>query len=562
MSFFSGLYPWFKIDQLNGFIAAAITVFFAVIAVYSAAFMRGRKDIFQYYVYITLTALVSVATVLANHLLLLLVFWGFLGLLLYLLILMGDDDAYLAAKKTLVIVGGSDALMVLGIGIIYSLSGTFQMDTIRLATQGPAGGLTMAAYLCVVCACFAKAGAMPFHTWIPDCAKCAPAPVVALLPASLDKLLGIYLLARLSFDMIAINPALNAFLMVIGALTILCAVMMALVQHNLKRLLGYHAVSQVGYMILGIGTGNPIGIAGGIFHMLNHAVYKSCLFLNAGSVERQAKTTELDELGGLSKAMPFTYVATLIASLSISGVPPFNGFFSKWLIYQGLVIRIAEQGTFAQLALNVFCLACAMFGSGLTLASFMKLMHAVFMGQGSGKTKGVTEAPRAMWVPSMFLAATCVAFGVFAFLIPLKMWIFPAVARYQAVSQALLPGAWPGLAALAVIAVVFIIGIIVFRSGRLPAPMRTDAAFVGGEAGEPNTETRVTGTDFYNAVQDLKAVRLVYRRAQKGSFDIYVQAKRSFSLSYALSYLHNGILPTYLVWVLLGMLGMFWVLLK
>src|SRR4030042_5389712 len=119
--------------------------------------------------------------------------------------------------------------------------------------------------------------------------------------------------------------------------------MMSLIQHDLKRLLGYHAVSQVGYMVLGIGTGNPIGIAGGLFHMLNHAIYKSCLFLSGGSVEKKAGTTELDKLGGFAKIMPITFVTFVIASLAISGVPPFNGFASKWMIYQG-IIEIGKNG--------------------------------------------------------------------------------------------------------------------------------------------------------------------------------------------------------------------------
>ena len=112
---------------------------------------------------------------------------------------------------------------------------------------------------------------MPFHTWVPDAAEDAPIPVVAFLPASLDKLLGIYFLARITLDMFVMDLGMNTFLMAIGSFTIVAAVMMALIQHDLKRLLGYHAVSQVGYMVLGIGTGNPIGIAGGLFHMLNRS---------------------------------------------------------------------------------------------------------------------------------------------------------------------------------------------------------------------------------------------------------------------------------------------------
>ena len=122
-----------------------------------------------------------------------------------------------------------------------------------------------------------------------------------------------------------------------GVITIIAAVMMALVQHNYKRLLGFHAVSQVGYMILGFGMGSLIGIAAGLFHMINNAIYKGGLFLTAGAVEQQTGKEELEDLGGLSRAMPLTFIAALVFALSISGIPPFNGFASKWMIYQGII---------------------------------------------------------------------------------------------------------------------------------------------------------------------------------------------------------------------------------
>jgi formate hydrogenlyase subunit 3/multisubunit Na+/H+ antiporter MnhD subunit len=193
------------------------------------------------------------------------------------------------------------------------------------------------AFLALVTAAFAKAGAMPFHSWVPDSGEKAPAPVAAFLPAALDKLLGIYLLARIVLSVFQLNAEMRTLLMVIGAGSILAAVMMALVQHDMKRLLSYHAVSQVGYMVLGIASGVPVAIAGGLFHMLNNVLYKSCLFLCAGAVEKQAGTTDLDRLGGLAKAMPITFISCLIAATAISGIPPMNGFTSKWMIYQGLV---------------------------------------------------------------------------------------------------------------------------------------------------------------------------------------------------------------------------------
>lgn len=454
----------------------------------------------------------------------------------------------------MIIVGGSDALMILGIGIVYYYSRTVQMDLIKLEFSN---GLLVFAYICLAIACFAKAGVMPFHSWIPDCAESAPIPVTAFLPASLDKLLGIYLLTRVSLNLFVMNNAANAFLLCVGAFTVIAAVMMALVQHNFKKLLGYHAVSQVGYMLLGIGTGNAIGIAGGIFHMLNNAIYKSCLFFSAGNVEYSTHTTELDKLGGLSKLMPKTYFSCLIASLSISGLPPFNGFVSKWLIYQGLVLKIKDAISAPGIILGAFCLLIAMFGSGLTLASFMKLLHAVFLGQRLNSAKDIKEVPFTMWLPCAFLAFLCIIFGVFAFSIPLKYFIYPAVSVYQPINTLSLLGFWSPVAATSFVLLGLILGFVIFKSSTLSLSIRKDSTFAGGGLIPQKEENMVTGAEFYNTIKEMGLFKWAYKKAQEGFFDIYEQARKFFFISKPLRILHNGVLPTYLVWVLLGMTGLF-----
>lgn len=548
----NSLYPLFRIDVFSGFTCLAIGLFSILTLMYSLGFMKRNDLAIQYYSYIILTAISSMGAVLTNNLIILLLFWGFLGLTLYLLINIADNASQ-TAKKTFIIVGGSDVLMLFGIGIIYYLTGSFQMDAIRLELNN---GLAVSAYLCIAVACFAKAGAMPFHTWVPECAKDAPLPVVAFLPASLDKLLGIYLLARISLNLFVLNAPMHILLMVVGAFTIIAAVMMALVQHNMKRLLGYHAVSQVGYMVLGIGTGNPIGIAGGIFHMLNNAIYKSCLFFTSGNVQQRTNTSELDELGGLARTMPITYISCLIASLSISGVPPFNGFVSKWMVYQGLINQL-QDSSFALKVTSVLGLAAAMFGSGLTLASFMKLIHATFLGQRDSAVakENPKEVSLTMWLPCVVLAILCVVFGVFAYQIPLKYFIMPVVGGVSFI------GTWYAGLSTVLIIIGLMLGVLIFNTSFLKPTIRRDSGFVGGEPIDLGQD-RVTGTDFYNTVKELGILKGIYAKAEAGFFDIYEQGKKLvFGIGGFFQFLHNGVLPTYLVWYLLGMLGLFYILL-
>jgi NADH-quinone oxidoreductase subunit L len=249
----------------------------------------------------------------------------------------------------------------------------------------------------------AKGGSMPFHTWIPDAAIDAPLPFMAILPGCLEKLLGIYLLARITMDMFKITAGswMSMLLMIIGAVTIVLAVMMALIQKDYKKLLSYHAISQVGYMILGIGTCLPAGIIGGLFHMINNALYKNCLFLTAGSVEKQTGTTNLNKLGGLWSKMPITAVCFLITAASISGVPPFNGFFSKEMIYGAALERHP-----------IFYIA-AILGSFLTAASFLKLGHAAYFGKRAAENENVKESSLPMLVPMIVIAGLCVFFGLY-----------------------------------------------------------------------------------------------------------------------------------------------------
>lgn len=388
-----------RLYHFSAFIMLAAAGFTFLIALYSTVFMAGKNFANQFFAYMLLSAAMVNGAVLADNLIVMLFFWeGLLGTL-FGMIVIGHANAYKTAIKAFVIAGVTDLCMMLGIALTYHLAGTLTISSISLPlTLG--GSL---AFLLIMIGAISKAGSMPFHSWIPDAALDAPLPFMAFLPASLEKLLGIYLLARISLDMFQLTAGspVSMIMMIVGALTILLAVMMALIQKNFKKLLSYHAISQVGYMILGIGTCVPAGVVGGLFHMINHAMYKSTLFLTGGAVERQAGTTDLKNLGGLGKLMPVTFICFIIAAAAISGVPPFNGFFSKELVYDGALER------------HWLFYAAALLGSFLTAASFLKLGHAAFLGKLKDEHKNVKEAPWQMLLPMITIAGFCVLFGVY-----------------------------------------------------------------------------------------------------------------------------------------------------
>ncbi|MDD5135826.1 MAG: proton-conducting transporter membrane subunit [Candidatus Omnitrophica bacterium] len=532
-------------DTLSAFIALAVSVFALLITIYSFTFIRESFN--RYFGYLLMTLGASFGVAYADNMIVFITFWGFLAVLLYLLVnIQGTDRAAASAKKALIIIGGTDALMIFGIGLIWALTGTFAFSKAHLALTG---AMSYCAYFSLAIASFAKAGAMPFHSWLPDVAEDGPTPVTAYLPASLDKLLGIYLLARASLSLFTMNGISNFVLAATGSVTIVLAVIIALVQHDLKRLLGYHAVSQVGYMVLGIGTGNPIGMAGGLFHMLNHAIYKSCLFLSGGSVEDRTKTTDLSKLGGLGKYMPVTFACFFIASLSISGIPPFNGFVSKWMVYQGII-----ESAGAKNPLWVVWLVSAMFGSALTVASFMKLLHAVFMGRPSKDFSGIKESGFNILFRIIVLSALCCLFGIFAFSVPIAIFIVPSIGKTISYW-----GAWNPILATALIIVAVALGALSYLFLK-PGLFRTVSTFIGGE--DVESLERVSGAEFYDTVKDMKGLKGLYKREEAKSADIYTIGRRFvYFFTGKLQYLHNGVLPTYLVWCLIGMAAMFVVLL-
>ena len=530
-----------RLYHFSAFILLATAGFGLVVCLYSSVFVNGKAYAKQFYAYLLVSIAFVNGAVLADNLLVMLFFWEGLLATVFGMIAIGGKNAFKTAVKALVICGITDLCMMLGIALAAHLSGTLAISRINLPLD--AAGST--AFILLMIGAISKAGSMPFHSWIPDAALDAPLPFMAFLPAALEKLLGIYFLARICLDMFQLAPAsaMSVLLMVVGVITILLAVMMALIQKDYKKLLSYHAISQVGYMILGIGTMVPAGIVGGIFHMINHAMYKSGLFLTGGAVEKQSGTTDLTKLGGLAVKMPVTFACFLVCAAAISGVPPFNGFFSKELVYDGAM----ERG------MIFYVLAVA--GSFFTAASFLKLGHAAYFGK-CADTR-VKEAPVAMLAPMLVIAGMCVLFGVYNAL-PLNHLIQPVVGAHRLEGRGF--AGWPANTAIVIVSVAVLI-----------------AALLNHLFGVKRTGAGVKAADHIHYAPGLS---WSYDRAEKGCFDPYTIgaavtagfARICWGIDRAVNWLYDGLAagsaaffsnnirkaqpgnyPGYLAWALAGM---------
>lgn len=392
----------FTADGISALFALFAACMAPLLLLYTVGFCKGKPWGGLYLLYLCLSFSMVNGALLADDMGLMLFFWEGLLCTLFGLLLLRNREKPRAAVKALTVCGMADLILMLGIAATIRAAGTTCMSAMHAL---PVSGMGVWGCACLLIGALGKAGCMPFHSWIPLAAEDAPTPFLAAFPGSLEKIAGIYLAARVVtqlYDFKA-GSSISVIVVVFGAATLLFAGAMALAQTDMKRLLAYHAVSQVGYMVMGIGTGLTVGIAGGVLHMFNHVLYKTGLFMAAGAVEAAAGTTDLHRLGGLKKQMPVTTVCTIIYALSIAGFPLSNGFFSKELIFD------------AALEQNILFYLAALLGAVITAASFLKLTRAVFFGKPADAAAAgeIRRESPVLVIPEIVLAAGCVLFAVF-----------------------------------------------------------------------------------------------------------------------------------------------------
>jgi len=410
----------FEVDAMSAFMVLSASLVALATAVYSLRFMEGSDgldkftslfllllagmlgmeltgDAFNFFVFLEVSSIAASALV---------AFWR------------QEPEPAEAGFKYLLL-GTFGALLVLvAVGILYGRYDALNFAS--LAAQLRVGPVEKLALGLLVAALAMKAGAVPLHFVTPAAYSRAPAVVTAILVSVSQA--SLYGLFRVAFSLYGLNLPSTAVLgwviIVLGLLSMFVGVTMAIPQHDVKRLMAYHAVSQTGYMLLGVGVGLAVladpaafreyglkAMEGGIFHIINHAMYKGLLFLTAGALFYRTGTEDLNAMGGLAHRMRFTTVCFMIGAAAIAGLPPFNGFASKLLIYES-VYRF-----------NPVLAVIAMVVSILTLASFVKVFQSAFLGPELPACRKVEEVPAGMRVGMGVLAAVVVFFGLFPQLI-------------------------------------------------------------------------------------------------------------------------------------------------
>ncbi len=398
--------PWGIVLVLDGLsilllLTISVISFFAIL--FSIRYMDRYTAKPKFYALFMLLVTGMNGVVLSGDFFNLFVFLEIASIASYALVAFGCEEEELEASfKYLILSGVASTFILLGIGILYSLTGTLNMaDVARTIGNMPANNAVLFAISMFLMGFGLKAALVPFHPWLPDAHPAAPAPISAMLSGVLIKALGVYVLIRLIFNVFGLSPFISSVLMVLGGLSMVVGGLLAIGQDDLKRLLAYSSISQIGYVVVGLALGTPLGIMGGLFHMINHATFKSLLFLSSGAIEYSTDTRKLSKMGGLSNRLPVTTTTAAVGFLSISGIPPLNGFWSKLII----IIALVQAGhyIFASVAVLV---------SFLTILYFMRVQHHLFFGDLPAKLAKIREVPYLMRVPLVLLAIMCLAMGL------------------------------------------------------------------------------------------------------------------------------------------------------
>jgi formate hydrogenlyase subunit 3/multisubunit Na+/H+ antiporter MnhD subunit len=425
--------PWLnwhlRLDSLSAFLLFIIGIVTFAVGLFGPGYVRGYAHSHYSLGVLGMATGLFVAgmqlVVIADDAFVFMIAWEIMSVASYFLVAFEHQESAnrRAAFLYLLMAQIGATLILLAFGVLAAFAGDFTFDSMRASVLAP--NWAAVAFALGLLGFGLKAGIVPLHVWLPEAHPAAPSHVSALMSGVMLKI-GIYGFIRLTFDLIGdVHWSWGVVLLVVGSITALYGVLYALMQHDLKRLLAYHSVENIGIIFIGLGlamiffgTGQPafgvLGLIAALYHTLNHAIFKSLLFLGAGAILNHGHERNLEHMGGLIHRMPWTALFFLIGCISISALPPFNGFVSEWLTFQTALQATSLQSGVLRAVIPVTAAMLALTGA-LAAACFVKVYGIAFLGQArSRRVRHAREASVGMVTAQGFLAALCIVFGVLA----------------------------------------------------------------------------------------------------------------------------------------------------
>ncbi|MBO8165410.1 MAG: NADH-quinone oxidoreductase subunit L [Brevibacillus sp.] len=392
----------FEINQLNAMMLVIVTLVSLLVQIYSRGYMHGDERYPVFYQYLSLFTFSMLGLVISPNLLQVYIFWELVGVCSFLLVgfYYFKPEAKAAAKKAFIVTRIGDVGLFIGIILLFWWTGSFDYSVIfnAIAADRLEPWMTTLAAVLIFVGAVGKSGQFPLHTWLPDAME-GPTPVSALIHAATMVAAGVYLVAA-TYPLFLASPTALNVVAYVGAFTAIFAASIGLTQRDIKRVLAYSTVSQLGYMMMALGVAGAAGYVAGTFHLMTHAFFKALLFLAAGSVIHAIHTQDIFEMGGLRKKMPLTAGVFLIGCLAIAGIPPFSGFFSKEAILGA-----------AYSAHRMDLLWVGLIAAFFTAFYMFRLYFLTFAGERRGGSAEAHESPAVMTVPLLILAVLAVVAG-------------------------------------------------------------------------------------------------------------------------------------------------------
>ncbi|MEN2986474.1 MAG: proton-conducting transporter membrane subunit, partial [Thermodesulfovibrionaceae bacterium] len=420
-----------KVDGLSALFLLIIAVVSLCVSMFSWKYLtKYRQPCQRFYPFLLALFMTSTGFVCVKDLFFFIVFWELMTLISWFLVIFDRENtnALKAGLQYFVVTHAATGFLILAAVVVYSISNTFDFSEVKesfynLSYTNPL--LTNFLVCCIFIAFITKAGVLPFGFWLPNTYPQPPAPASSFFGGVMSKL-AVYAIFRFFCSLMPISSHTQLWgfiIAIVGSFSIFIGTTAALTQEEAKKLMSFHAIGQVGYILLGLGVGlyfiniNPflstVALIGGLLHLFNNSIYKSLLFLNAGSIFYKTYTTDLNKVSGLITLMPTVAMTALVGSLSIAGVPLFNGFVSKLLIFESSVWSARQTEAFF-LVRGFFVVfgIISLFISAVTLASFLKFINSVFM----GKLKEIYSSEKIHWsmnLSQLILALVCILVGIF-----------------------------------------------------------------------------------------------------------------------------------------------------
>lgn len=413
------VYPWipslnvtfgFYLDSLSVSIALIIAFVSFLATIYSIGYMKHEHGQTGYYANVLVFIGGMLGVIFSSNLLQFYVFWELMLIPSYFLIVFWGtpERAVRIGFKYFIFTHVGAVCLLFGILTTYMFTGTFELAELPRKMSMIPSNVALIVFVLMLAGFMVKMALFPLHTWLPDAHAEAPTPISAMLSGVMIKC-GAYAVVRISIALF--YPTLNAisvYLTALAVVTMIYGGFMAIAQTDIKRLLAYSSISQMGYIFFGITMGSVLSLTGGLFHIINHATCKALLFMVAGIIMHQTHTRDLRQLGGLAGKMPMTAISCLIGVLALAGTPPLSGFTSEWMIFAGGI----RPGLALFEGQNLLTLI-AVVSTVITAAYYLWFVMRVFFGPTPEAMKDVKEAPATMWGPAMCLATVAVVLGIY-----------------------------------------------------------------------------------------------------------------------------------------------------